>query len=446
MAKKKKRMKPIYEAQKPIVNQYDMPYIPPNVVPKDSKAGIAMDSMCNAISSYAGQNPEFASGFIGFPQLAVMAQSSDYRNVPETIAEEMTREWIDVTGDDQEKVDLINKELERLCIKSLFRKHLENEMIFGRSQIHINIKGDDDEDIPLVYDKVKKGTLGGFNVIDPIWTTPTAYNSIDPTQPDFYKPSHWYVSGKSVHRDRLLTLVMRECPDILKPVYNFAGFSLLQQMQPYVERFQRTVDAVSDLIHTYSLTGLKTDMSNVLAGEDDIGDLVTRAAMFSQFKNNRNIMLIDGNEEFFQINTPLTTLDSLITIAQQQVARPAKVPLIKLDGTPPSGLSSTADGEILVFNDHIRALQEGYVKDQLRVVITLVQCHLFGEVDESIDFTFRSLTQLTDKEKAEAKLTNAQADSIYVQDGVISSDDVRRGLEEVYPHIDVESIDDDEED
>ena len=446
MAKKKKqRMKPIYEPQ-PAIGGYELPYIMPNVVPKGKKAGIAMDSMCNAVSGYVGGDPSFVGNFPGFQKLASMAQSSDYRNVPETIAEEMTREWIEITGDNQDKIDLLNKEMERLCIKSLFRKHLENEMIFGRSQLFINVNGEENEsDIPLIYSKLKKGSLGGFTVIDPIWSTPTEYNSTDATLPDFYKPTFWYVLGKRVHKDRILTLVMRECPDILKPVYNFAGFSLIQQMQPYVERFQRTVDSASDLIHTYSMTGLKTDMSNVLAGEDDIGDLVTRAAMFSQFKNNRNIMLIDGNEEFFQINTPLTTLDALITIAQQQVARPAKVPLIKLDGTPPSGLSSNADGEILVFNDHIRALQEGYLRDHLLVVLKCVQCHLFGEVDDTIDFEFRSLTQLTDKEKAEAKLTNAQADSVYIQDGVMSSDDIRKGLDEVYPHIDVEAIDDDDE-
>jgi uncharacterized protein len=442
MPKKTKRKgmkpKPIYEAPKQ--RTYELPYIMPNVVPKGKKAGIAMDTMCNAMNGYAGGDPSFGADFLGFQTLAMMAQSSDYRNIPETIAEEMTREWIEVTGDDQDKVGLVNKELERLCVKSLFRKHLENEMIFGRSQIFIGVKGEeDDSDLPLITTKIKKGGLDGFSLIEPIWSTPTEYNSIDPTKMDFYKPTFWYVLGKRVHKDRLLTLVMRECPDILKPVYNFAGFSLLQQMKPYVERFQRTVDSVSDLIYSFSLTGLKTDMSNVLAGEDDIGDLVTRSAMMSQFKNNRGIMLVDKDtEEFFQINTPLTTLDSLITISQQQVARPAKVPLIKLDGTPPSGLSSTADGEILVFNDHIKALQEGYVRDQLKVVLNCVQCHIFGEIDESIDFTFKSLTQLTDKEKAEAKFTNAQADSIYVQEGIVSQDEIRKGLDDVYPHIDVE--------
>ena len=119
-----------------------------------------------------------------------------------------------------------------------------------------------------------------------------------------------------------MTLIMRPVPDMMKPSYNFGGLPMTQAMKPYVERCERTVDSVSDLVHTYSLTGLKTDMSAVLSGgEGSASSLVYRAQMFSKMKNNQNVMLVDANgEEFFQLNTPLTTLDILCSQAFEQMA------------------------------------------------------------------------------------------------------------------------------
>ena len=71
------------------------------VLPQGVKtAPVAMDS-CNGISPYANTDPMFYGGFIGYPTLTMMAQSADYRNVPDTNALEMTREWgkIVVKGD-----------------------------------------------------------------------------------------------------------------------------------------------------------------------------------------------------------------------------------------------------------------------------------------------------------------------------------------------------------
>ena len=195
----------------------------------------------------------------------------------------------------------------------------------------IRIKGQEDKtSLPLLLEPtgVGKGKLEGFTVIEPIWTTPSVYNSIDPTQPDFFKPTQWYVMGKQIHSDRLLTLIMRPVPDMLKPAYNFRGISMSQLMKPYVQRFQRTVDSVSDLIHTYSMTGLKTDMASILSGGNGgANQLTARMQIFSRYKNNQNVMITDKDtEEFFQLNTPLTTLDALQSQAHEQLATPAKIP------------------------------------------------------------------------------------------------------------------------
>lgn len=418
------------------VQQYE-PHKPiDGVVPKGVKAAVAMDS-CNGIAPYANSDPSFYGGFVGYPILTIMAQSGDYRNVPETNALEMTREWgkVKVKGDgrdvDSDKVQLITEEMERLDVRNLMRKHIENEGIFGMSHLLVKIKDQDDKtDLPLIYDNVKKGSLEGFILIEPIHSTPAAFNASNPLAFDFYKVNNWFVQGVNVHQDRLLTLVMRPVPDLLKPAYNFGGTSLIQTMRPYVERFQRDTDSISDLISKFSLTALKTDMQNILSGGDDgASQLLYRAQMLGQFRDNLNMLLMDQEgEELVQLNTPLTGLVDLWAKSQELMAMPSHTPLVKLTGITPSGLNASSDGEIRVYNDWIASLQYAFALPQVMKIIRLIQMSLFGEIDDNIVFEFNSLKQLDDNEQADVNVKKSQAASALIESGVISQEEERTRL------------------
>ncbi len=414
---------------------YTIPELAPNVVPAGVTPLIAQDSMCGAMAGYAGSEPQFYSTFIGYPALSWMSQNADYRLVPETVAEEMTREWGKVKGGDEEVIKQIEQRLNELGVRDLMRRHIENDHYFGRSQIFIDIEGQEDKtDLPLLINErgVKKGSLKGFALVEALWSTPSAYNANNPLKNDFFVPYEWYVLGNRVHRDRLMTLIMRPVPDMMKPSYNFGGLPMTQAMKPYVERCERTVDSVSDLVHTYSITGLKTDMSSVLSGgEGSAANLVLRAQIFSKMKNNQNLMLIDksGEEEFFQLNTPLTTLDVLCSQAFEQMAGPAKMPLVKMFGKSPSGLNATGDSEIRVWYDHVAALQNAYALPQMKTIIDLVQLDLFGKIDPELYWQFNPLYQLDANEQADVDLKKAQTAQLYVDMGVIDNVEQREILQ-----------------
>ena len=410
------------------------PDIHPSVAPIEAR--VAMDGFCSEMQGYVGMQPQFDSWFLGYQHLAIMAQSSSYRAVAETNAEEMTRKWGRIKGGDPKKMLEIEAEMERLGVRDLFRKHIENDHLYGGSQLFIRIKGQEDKkSLPLLLTKqgIKKGDLEGFTVIEPMWTMPAEYNSIDPLAPDFYQPTKWWVMGNTVHSDRLLTLIMRPVPDMLKPAYNFRGVSMSQLMRPFVERFQRTVDSISKSVENYSLTGIKVDMSNILSGADGgSNQLMARLKIFAHNRNNNGLMVTDvsSQEEFFQFNTPLSTLDALLSIFHEMIATPAKIPLVKLLGLTPSGLNANSDGEIRVYYDHISAMQEAHLLPQLNVILKLVQLNLYGKVDEDIFFKFDSLYQLNEVEQAAANLTKAQTDQIYMQEGVLDNDEVREIMNE----------------
>jgi hypothetical protein len=55
--------------------------------------------------------------------------------------------------------------------------------------------------------------------------------------PDFYRPTVWFVMAKKVHASRFLQFCSFPVPDILKPAYLFGGVSLLQMIKPYVDNW-----------------------------------------------------------------------------------------------------------------------------------------------------------------------------------------------------------------
>lgn len=432
--------------KQPASYSLDFPTLPDGVKPN----GIAMDG--SPLGNF-GADCFFGTGFIGYPRLAELAQISEYRSVSETTANEMTRQWIEIKSageeDNSEAIRQIEECFERLNVRDVFRKAVETDGLFGRGQILVQIKDHDGKlanPLLLTEKTIAKGSLKALVNIEPMWTTPAPYNAVDPTLPDFYKPKAWYVMAQEIHASRLFTLISRPVPDMLKPAYNFGGVSMTQLMMPYVERWLRTVDSVSDLLHSFSLSGIKTDMSAILGGSDD-GDtnIMLRAELYNRLRDNRGLMLLSKDEEeFFQFNTPLSGLDALLAQSQEQMAAPSHTPLVKLLGITPSGLNASTEGEIAVYYDHIRATQENLLRDPLDKLLKLVQLHLFGKVNDNITFDFAPLQQISETELSAIRKSDTDRDVAYIQAGVVSAEEVRGRLAgepgSGYNGIDVEDV------
>jgi phage-related protein (TIGR01555 family) len=416
-------------------------YIPPvGVIPvADRSSALAMDN-----TPYDYVNQVYVNNhFEGYQSLAVKATLPEYRKMVEVPAEEMTRKWIVIQstgGDKTDKIKTIEDELKRHKVKTLFRKAAELDGFYGRGQIYIDIKtpggtvaSEDPAELQTALlinpAKIKQGSLRGFTLIEPVWTYPSDYNSTDPLSPSYYRPNAWYVLGKTVHHTRLMTFVSREVPDLLKASYNFGGLSMTQMAESYVNNWLRTRDSVSDLVHSYSTSGIKTNMSSMLNGlatADDEAQFFARSQLFSNLKDNRGLMLIDmDSEEFFQFNTPLSGLHELQAQAQEHMASVSSIPLVKLLGITPSGLNASASDEIQVFYDSIHSRQENLFRDPLTKVINLIQLDQFGEIDPEITFQFESLEDMDDMQKAQIRKTDADTDAVLVSIGAIAPDESR---------------------
>lgn len=413
---------------------------PPGVIPETKKAeAMAMDS-----TPYEYVNETFCHAhFRGYPFLAALTQLPEYRKMSETIAKEMTRKFIKILAvgdeDKSDKIKQIEEALVRFQVRDVFRQAVEMDGFFGRGQIYIDVnmpnskvpaRDEADElESPLILAsaKIPKGALLGFRAVEPVWTYPSQYNTVDPMAPDFYKPTRWFVMGKIVHASRLLMFVSREVPDLLKATYNFGGLSLSQLAMPYVDNWLRTRDSVSDVIHSFSTSGIRTNMQDVLSGAG-ADDLVKRAQLFNNLRDNRGLLLLDkDSEEFFQFNVPLGSLDKLQAQAQEQLCAVSSIPLVKFWGITPTGLNASSEGEIEVFDDEILSQKKLY-SDNIKVMLDVIQLSEFGEIDPAISFEWEAMAEMSEIDSATINKTNAETDNILITAGVISRDDARERI------------------
>lgn len=418
------------------------PAIMAGVIPPGQKSAIAMDY---APGVYEFANSMWGSSnfqpFPGYPYLAGLTTRPEYRAFADTMSSELTREWIkfkganDIEGDaaheqDQTRIPQLEEAVKRFNLQGIFKTAAMHDCFFGRAQIMAKIRGAD-EKTPLILSPktVKQGSLEGFTAIEAMWTTPSAYNAIDPTANDFYKPREWFVLGRPVHASRIQTIITRPLPDMLKPAYNFSGMSMSQLAEPYVNNWLRTRQSVADLVNNFSITALKTNMAQVLQGDCDGSDVFARADLFTLTRSNRGLMLLDKeSEELDQVNTPLSGLHELQAQALEQLCVVSRQPSVILTGVSPSGLNASSDGEIRAFYDWIASQQNAFWRHPLEICIKLIMLDLWGEIDESITFEFNPLWQISAKEESEIRNNNANAAAIYMDRGVLDAEEVRENL------------------
>jgi len=294
----------------------------------------------------------------------------------------------------------------------------------GRAELQTSIGNGSNE---TSRSKVRRGSIKAFRPVEPMWCYPATYEAANPLKENFYNPDTWYANGITIHRSRLLCFVGREVPDILKPAYAFGGLSLSQMAKPYVDNWLRTRQAVADLIESFSVSGVYTNMQGVL--QDGGIEALKRIELFNVTRSNAGAMMLDKDtEEFFNVSTPLGTLDALQAQSQEQMSSVSGIPLVILLGITPQGLNASSEGEIRAFYDWIHAYQETFFRDHLQTVIHFIMLHLWGEIDEEITFEFEPLWSMTDKEATEIEKLEAETDQIRIDSGVLDPAEVRKAL------------------
>ena len=420
--------------------------------------------------------------FLGYAALQQIAQHGLLRACIETVADDMTREWIDVIAQDGGAVrnpgpfepaeaaaagrpaanagftkagsanagardagpasrepavrnrDRFCRALEAHGMQDLFHRACE---LVGYEEgcfifLDTGVSG------PALADPLDKSGLGAeltpggtlrFVLIDPVNCAPGGYNCRNPLAPDYFVPEWWMVQGTRVHASRLIRMVANEPLLLMRPAYNFLGIPQAQLLWDYVLHFQQNRNSANRLLNKFSLTAFKTNMEATLQEAAGVEQLDARMQMLARFRNNDGVLALDkDSEELVQINTPLSGVRDLVQQSLEHLAALNRTPAVKLLGISPSGFNATGESDIRNYYDHIRSQQEKVIRPALEEVFRVLSVHLFGTVDAGMSFEFAAMSRSDEADAAAAQQQRAAALASLVKAQVISPDEARKYL------------------
>ncbi|WP_406020198.1 anti-CBASS protein Acb1 family protein [Succinivibrio sp.] len=378
-----------------------------------------------------GQYP--ITSFVGYGVLQQIAQQGLIRACVQTIADDLSRKWIKLTGcDDSDKLEKLTNLLRDYHIQDLFHKAVTTTGYMGGAFIFVDT-GEDDLTLPLAVNDLSAELKGKdasvkFIVVDPVNVSPIDYNCIDPLRDDYMRPRMWQVLGRRVHASRLITFIENQPPILLKPNYNFLGIPQAQILWDYVIHFNDCRASTARLLNKISLLVVQTDMDAVLSDPQGLDLFDAKMEFLERYRNNDSVFVCDkDSESVMNVQTTIAGCTDVVRQSLELVACINRTPAVKLLGISPSGFNATGESDLKNYYDYIASKQELY-REQIQTILKIIQLVNFGKIDPAITFEFEPLNEENKATQAMTAQTKIGALTQLVDRQAMSAEELREAV------------------
>jgi hypothetical protein len=180
-------------------------------------------------------------------------------------------------------------------------------------------------------------------------------------------------------------------------------------------------------------------LAAMLASPEGEQKLIKRFGLAAMMKSMNHMLMLDGGkgtadskgEEYQQKTTQFTGLKDVVEKFMINVCGAADIPMTRLFGQSPAGLTATGESDIRNYYDRISADQEKKIRPGMEKLLEIVIRSTLGRMPDDVALTFKPLWQMSDKEKAEIEKLRAERDQIYLLQGAIFEHTVTARLVEL---------------
>lgn len=337
--------------------------------------------------------------------------------VVDTIAEDMTREGVTINSKlPPEDVKLIQSTFTDLNIWHELANTIKWARLYGGAIAVILTEGADYEK-PLNINAIGKGRFKGLVVFDRWMLDPSFGDLVTEIGPSMGKPKYYRIlpgmpalSGQRVHYSRVIRFDGIELPYYQRLAENLWGLSVVERMYDRLVAFDSATQGASQLLHkahlrTIQVKGFREALA--LGG-------ATESAVVKQFNYIRllqtleGLTVLDGDDNFQVHPYSFSGISDVLMQFGEQISGATGIPLVRLFGQSPAGLSSTGESDLRNYYDHINKLQESQMRAALVKLFDVVGRSVLGKsLPKGFEFEFNSLWQLSDTEKGQIAATDA---------------------------------------
>jgi uncharacterized protein len=308
--------------------------------------------------------------------------------------------------------------------------------LFGGGAIYLDVEDGLSLLEPLNVKKIKK--INSLRVFDRRYVWPLGYDT-DPTSPTYWLPEFYGFGGSlagtlmspRVHHSRLLRAVGLEADRREAQYLMWWGHSVLQPVYQVLLRFGLSEQAVVIMMQdaTQFIFYVKGLIQAIAS--DDANAIQQRYQMIDMQRGVGKALLLDAgmtgtdSEKTEKLTTPFTGVSDQLQFFKERVAAAARMPVSVLFGTGAGkgGIGNNGEGDLRIWHAGVQAYQAREVEPVLRRLYALVGA-VEGLDVSGIKFQWGPLYEPTAAEDAAIRFQIAQADNIYLTQGVVRPEEV----------------------
>lgn len=356
-------------------------------------------------------------------------------------ADDMTRAGIDIDSpDDPEAVKKLQREFSRLAIWQSLADGIRWGRLYGGAIAVLQIDGQDTAQ-PLRIDTVGKGAFKGLAVFDR-WQLEPDLTRVIQSGPQIGLPEYYRIvtgwSGnaaaahsKPIHHTRIIRFCGITLPYWQAQQEQFWGESVIERLYDRLVGYDTATLGTANLIQRAHLrqVGVKNLRDILAAGGKAEENLIRQFDYIRQLQTSEGLTLLDADDEMTYNSYTFSGLPDVLIQFGQQVSGACGIPLVRLFGQSPAGMSATGESDIRNYYDTIKSRQEADLREGVDRILSVMYQSLFSQSrPDTLDFDFTPLWQLSYTEKATIAKTGAEAISVAMDSGIIDTPTAAREL------------------
>lgn len=350
--------------------------------------------------------------------------------VIDCIAEDMTREGITINTSElsPNEIQKMQSSFIEMGIDQKVCSTLKWGRLYGGALAVILIEGADMK-TPLDHTKIKKGQFKGLWSVDRWHVDPSYNNLVSEFGPDIGKPKYYNIlpgaevfSGENIHHSRVIRFDGIEMPWQQKRYDNLWGMSVIERMYDRLIAFDSATTGAAQLLYKAYLRVIQVDgLRQALALGGNVENAVIKQFQYiAMMQSLEGITLLDAKDTFSTHNYSFAGVSDVLIQFGQQISGATGIPLVRLFGQSPAGLSSTGESDLRNYYDSINKLQRNLMLVHYKTLCSLMCASLFGkELPKDFMFDFNPLWQLSDTEKATIASSHSTTINAYHGAGII---------------------------
>ncbi len=359
----------------------------------------------------------------------------------DTLPEDMCREWAEYQQDDDpDLARAVNQQIRDLGVQEAFEWGVKMSRLYGGSAVLLG--ADDGRDFGDPLDENNIRSIKFLNVLDrwQLWPTTQWYR--DPRQPKYGQVEMFRfqpVFGAEaimapVHESRLLLFRGIKMPDRMMLQDQMWGRPVLDRLYNALRNFHSVHDSSATIVSDFAQAVYKLkDLASALANAGTAGEqaVITRLKAIEMGRSIMHAIVLDENESFSKLSTTTTGLGDLIAAAERRLTAETSLPHSRLLGeSPGASLGEGGQAQDRQWYDHVKSAQNRLIRKPLERLIRLTLLSKDGPTNgvlpDGWQLNFKSLWQMDEKTASAVRWNHAQADQVYIEQGVFTPQEVAK--------------------